>query len=218
MVSQKALFITFEGIEGAGKSTMMALLANHMRENGNTPVMTREPGGSRLGRRLRSMLLDCRQERISIEAELFLFLADRAQHLAEVILPALEAGQPVLCDRYVDSTIAYQGYGRGMDIDKLREANRIATDNLMPVMTVLLDLPAQSGLARAGERNRMEGTVISEGRFDSESLVFHERVRSGYLALAADEPERISIVDASRTPELVYADCMNCLERALNRG
>lgn len=218
MVGQKALFVTFEGIEGAGKSTMMALLANHMRENGNTPVMTREPGGSRLGRRLRSMLLDCRQERVTMEAELFLFLADRAQHLAEVILPALEAGQPVLCDRYVDSTIAYQGYGRGMDIEKLRAANKIATDNLMPVMTVLLDLPPQTGLARAGERNRMEGTVISEGRFDAESLDFHERVRNGYLALAASEPERIAVVDAGRTPELVYADCMNCLERALNKG
>lgn len=212
------MFVTFEGIEGAGKSTMMALLANHMREMGNTPVMTREPGGSKLGRRLRSMLLDCRQDRLSSQAELCLFLADRAQHIAEVILPALEAGQPVLCDRYVDSTIAYQGYGRGMDVDDLREINRIASGRLMPVRTILLDLPAQEGLARAGERNRLEGTVISEGRFDAESLDFHERVRNGYLRLADSEPERIVVIDAARAPEDVYTDCRRALEGVLNQG
>lgn len=210
------MFVTFEGIEGAGKSTMMALLANHMRGRGETPVMTREPGGSRLGKRLRAMLLDCRQEKLCDRAELCLFLADRAQHTEEVILPALEAGQSVLCDRYVDSTIAYQGYGRGMDVADLQEMNQIAAGRLMPGLTLLLDLPVQAGLVRAGERNRQEGTVISEGRFDAESLDFHERVRRGYLELAKGAPERIVVIDAGREPEQVYQDCVAALDRKLS--
>lgn len=209
------MFITFEGIEGAGKSTMMALLANHMRDLGDTPVMTREPGGSRLGKRLRTMLLDSRMDRVSPHAELCLFLADRAQHIAEVILPALEAGQSVLCDRYVDSTIAYQGFGRGMDVADLKIINTIAAGRLMPALTILLDLPVATGIARAGERNRQEGTIISEGRFDSESLDFHERVRHGYLELARDAPERIIVINADRAPEQVYQDCAAALEKAL---
>lgn len=211
------MFITFEGIEGAGKSTMMALLANHMRQTGDTPVMTREPGGSRLGKRLRAMLLDCRQEGLSCRAELCLFLADRAQHIAEVILPALEAGQSVFCDRFVDSTLAYQGYGRGMNIEELKSVNEAAVGPLMPGLTFLLDLPVQEGLGRAGERNRIEGTVISEGRFDSESLDFHERVRKGYLELAKMNPERIVVVNADRPPEEVFVDCVKTLDNALKK-
>lgn len=208
------MFVTFEGIEGAGKSTIMGMVSQQMRDRGNTPVLTREPGGSQLGRRLRALLLDCRQEQITMQAELCLFLADRAQHLADVVLPALQAGQSVLCDRYVDSTIAYQGYGRGMDVAKLRAMNMIACDSKMPDITILLDLPAQKGIGRAGRRNQAEGTVISEGRFDAESLDFHERVRNGYLEIARNEPERIVVIDSGRDLEKVFMDCMRALEYA----
>lgn len=206
------MFITLEGIEGAGKTTAMNALAEYLHGRGNTPLLTREPGGSKLGRRIRSMLLDCRQERPDMQAELFLFLADRAQHISELIQPALDAGRHVLCDRYTDSTIAYQGYGRGLPIDDLSEMNRIATGGLMPVLTLLLDLPVQMGLARAGQRNQQEGTVISEGRFDSESMEFHEKVRNGYLEIARENPVRIKVIDASMDPEDVISQCIECIE------
>lgn len=205
------MFITYEGIEGSGKSTQVNLLASHLQNSGIPNLVTREPGGCQLGRRLRAMLLDCRQTRLNPKAELCLFIADRAQHLADVILPALEAGQTVICDRYVDSTIAYQGYGRGMNIDNLYELNRLGAGILEPDITILLDLPASAGLLRAGERNRQEGTVVSEGRFDSESLDFHRRVRKGYLALAQKFPERICVIDASQGPDETFALCINAI-------
>lgn len=206
------MFITFEGIEGAGKSTIMESLFKYMQSCGNTPLTTREPGGSRLGRRLRAMLLDCRQERITSQAELCLFLADRAQHIAEEIQPALQAGQTVLCDRFVDSTLAYQGYGRGMDVDQLRQINRIAAGDLRPDLTLLLDVSPQIGLGRAGQRNQAQGTVISEGRFDAESLEFHERVRNGYLELAKAEPERIHVIDASSDIATVFSAALAAIK------
>lgn len=212
------MFITFEGIEGAGKSTMMAKVADYMHDLGDTPVVTREPGGSRLGKRLRSFLLDSRQDQLEPHAELCLFLADRAQHISEVILPAIEAGQSVLCDRYIDSTIAYQGFGRGMDVDDLKQINKIAAGRLMPELTLLLDLPVAIGIARAGERNRQAGTVVSEGRFDSESLDFHERVRRGYLQLASESPERIVVIDAYRDQNQVYQDCVETLQKYIMPG
>lgn len=209
------MFITYEGIEGSGKSTQLEMLASYLEERGETPVRTREPGGCHLGRRLRAMLLDCRQIRLARKAELCLFLADRAQHLADVILPALEEGNTVICDRYVDSTIAYQGYGRGMDVAGLREMNRLTAGDIMPDITFLLDLPVQKGISRAGSRNRQAGTVISEGRFDSESLDFHHRVREGYLELARQSPARIKVIDADRDPEKIFADCLVALESGL---
>lgn len=205
------MFITYEGIEGSGKSTQAHLLATHLQNSGIPNLVTREPGGCQLGRRLRAMLLDCRQTRLTPNAELCLFIADRAQHLAEVILPALEAGQTVICDRYLDSTIAYQGYGRGMNIDNLYELNRIGAGTLEPDLTILLDLPASTGLLRAGERNRQEGTLVSEGRFDCESLDFHRRVRKGYLTLAQKFPERIAVIDANKSPDETFDLCLKAL-------
>lgn len=201
------MFITYEGIEGAGKSTQLALLASRLQSLGHDPLCTREPGGCALGRNLRAMLLDCRQAPVAPYAELCLFLADRAQHLAEEIRPALEAGRPILCDRYIDSTFAYQGYGRGMDLDKLRLINQLACDPILPDITILLDLDAAAGLGRAGQRNRVEGTVFSEGRFDSESMNFHQRVRNGYLELARAEPDRIKVIDASMPADAIFAVC-----------
>lgn len=207
------MFITLEGIEGAGKSTIMKGLAQWLEAQGYSTFSTREPGGSKLGKRLRAMLLDCRQEPLSPTAELYLFLADRAQHISEVIRPALESGQVVLCDRYIDSTFAYQGYGRGMPLAELAAASSLASENLEPDLTLLLDLPVADGLARAGHRNRDTGTVISEGRFDSESLDFHTKVRQGYLELASQFPKRITIIDAAKTPELVLNSCIDALQK-----
>ena len=211
------MFISFEGIEGSGKSTAQRLLAEHLQGLGYVPLLTREPGGCALGRSLRPILLDARTRGLSSRAELYLFLADRAQHVAEVIRPALEAGQTVLCDRYADSTLAYQGYGRGLDPEHLRRINDMATGGLMPDLTLLLDLPVHCGLERAGLRNREEGTVLSEGRFDAESLEFHERVRQGYRSLAAEEPERFAIIDAAQPPEDVVLQCISAVEASLRQ-
>ena len=211
------MFISFEGIEGSGKSTAQRLLAEHLQGLGYDPLLTREPGGCALGRSLRPILLDARTRGLSSRAELYLFLADRAQHVAEVIRPALEAGQTVLCDRYADSTLAYQGYGRGLDPEHLRRINDMATGGLMPDLTLLLDLPVHCGLERAGLRNREEGTVLSEGRFDAESLEFHERVRQGYRSLAAEEPERFAIIDATQPPEDVVLQCLSAVEASLRQ-
>ena len=211
------MFISFEGIEGSGKSTAQRLLAEHLQGLGYDPLLTREPGGCALGRSLRPILLDARTRGLSSRAELYLFLADRAQHVAEVIRPALEAGQTVLCDRYADSTLAYQGYGRGLDPEHLRRINDMATGGLMPDLTLLRDLPVHCGLERAGLRNREEGTVLSEGRFDAESLEFHERVRQGYRSLAAEEPERFAIIDAAQPPEDVVLQCISAVEASLRQ-
>ena len=211
------MFISFEGIEGSGKSTAQRLLAEHLQGLGYDPLLTREPGGCALGRSLRPILLDARTRGLSSRAEFYLFLADRAQHVAEVIRPALEAGQTVLCDRYADSTLAYQGYGRGLDPEHLRRINDMATGGLMPDLTLLLDLPVHCGRERAGLRNREEGTVLSEGRFDAESLEFHERVRQGYRSLAAEEPERFAIIDAAQPPEDVVLQCISAVEASLRQ-
>ena len=206
------MFITLEGIEGSGKSTAQRLLAEHLHDRGHKVLTTREPGGSALGRKLRALLLDTRGERIRIRAELFLFLADRAQHVAEVIRPALDDRQIVLCDRYIDSTLAYQGNGRGMDADHLRGMCVTASGGLWPHLTLLLDVPVEVGLARAGKRNQEAGTLINEGRFESESLAFHQRVREGYLQLQADEPGRIALIDATLPPEDVLMQCIGAVE------
>ena len=192
------MFITLEGIEGSGKGSVMAALAEYLREAGREALLTREPGGCALGEALRAQLLDMRNAGITPEAELFLYLADRAQHVHEVILPALKADKVILCDRYSDSTLAYQGYGRGRDVTLLRSLNAVAAGGLKPDLTLLLDLPAEEGLTRARARNVLENKVESEGRFEAEDLAFHCRVREGFLELARHEPERFAIIDASR--------------------
>ena len=212
------MFISFEGIEGSGKSTALTLLAQELERRGYDVLRTREPGGCGLGRALRPILLDARTRSLNMRAELYLFLADRAQHVAEVIRPALEAGQIVLCDRYTDSTLAYQGYGRGLDPEKLRRINEMATGGLVPDLTLLMDLPVGLGLERAGLRNQRQGTILSEGRFDAESMDFHERVRQGYLALAAEEPCRIACIDAEQRPEDVLLQGLSAVEDYLARS
>ena len=205
------MFLTIEGIEGAGKSTFLGLLEAELVKRGVNFLRTREPGGCALGRQIRPLLLDASQK-VSDRTELFLFLADRAQHVADTIRPALERGQWVICDRYADSTIAYQGYGRGMDPEELQKLNDYATGGLWPDITFLLDLPAEVGLGRALARNGREGLTQSEGRFEAEALAFHQRIREGFLARAARWPQRFRVLDAAQTPDAIVAQAMKHLE------
>ncbi len=193
------MFITFEGPEGAGKSTLIAALAEHLRTQGRTVVVTREPGAGTVGAAIRDLVLHGKH--LEPEAETFLFLADRTQHVAEIIRPALERGDIVLCDRHTDSTVAYQGYGRGQDLDRLRQWNRIATRGLSPDMTLLLDLDPAVGLAR----------IASKDRLDSESIEFHRRIRDGFLAEAKREPVRWVVIDATSDPSLVLQSAKQAL-------
>ncbi|MBG3877176.1 dTMP kinase [Desulfovibrio oxamicus] len=210
------MFITFEGMEGSGKSTALNRVQQALLDAGHGVLLTREPGGSRLGRTLRSILLDLSNDDIVPEAELFLYLADRAQHVGQVIRPALAEGVVVLSDRYADSTVVYQGYGRGLDPERLRELNDMAVGGLWPDLTLVFDLPPDEGLRRAMTRNLREGTSVSEGRFEAEHLAFHARVREGYLTWAALHPARFRVVDATRTPDEVFEDVMRAVRSALS--
>ena len=209
------MFLTFEGIEGSGKSTIMERMAEQLYKQGLPVRMTREPGGTAFGKELRRLLLDIRSADFSIKAELLLFLADRAQHVQEVIMPALGDGAILLCDRYADSTIAYQGYGRGMPLDQMTRLIEFATGGLCPDMTLLFDLPVELGLARAWERNREEGSEVSEGRFEAERLEFHQRIRAGYLELAAKHPMRYAVVDASVPTDAVLQQALGLVRERL---
>ena len=192
-----AFFITFEGIEGCGKTTQIRRLAAHLEAKGYPLVLTREPGGCPIADQIRSILLDAANSAMQPMTELFLYAAARAQHMAEVIAPALAAGQIVLCDRFTDATLAYQGYGRELDRSVITELNRMATGGLRPDLTVLIDCPVEVGLGRATARiSGLEGD--KEERFERESLQFHERVRAGYRQLASQERERFIIIDGAQ--------------------
>lgn len=202
------MFITFEGIEGSGKTTQQKRVAEELRARGRTVVVTKEPGGTPLADRIRAMLLDSTSV-IDPIAEVFLFAASRRQHTTEVIEPALARGEVVLCDRYADSTLAYQGFGRLIDLDRLRMVNEWATDSLRPHLTLLFDLPEETGLRRAVSRN--SSAAADEGRFEAEDLRFHRRVREGYLSLAVAEPRRFATVDADGTIDDVFARTLETL-------
>jgi len=213
----KGTFVTFEGIEGSGKSTQIVLLANTLKTTGLHVVLTREPGGTPIGDQVRKILLDPANAGLDPSAELLLYAASRAQHLHEVIVPALAQGAIVLCDRFSDATLAYQGYGRGLDIEKIRTLDRLVTAGMRPDLTVLFDIDAASGLARAQGRNSSRG-LAAEARFENEALAFHERVRQGYLTLTRQEPERIRVVDATPGPEDVQRSVWAVVAEHLSRG
>lgn len=204
------MFITFEGIEGSGKSTALDRLCVELDRRNRPFLRTREPGGSELGKKLRAFLLDTRSD-IVPTAELFLYLADRAQHVERVVRPALEAGAVVLSDRFADSTIVYQGWGRGLPVDTLVRLNDVAVSGLWPDRTLLFDLEPQTGLRRAVERNRSLGLSQAEGRFEAEELAFHQRIREGYLKRAGECPERFRIIDASADADTVFARVLDLL-------
>ncbi len=207
-------FITFEGIEGSGKSSQISLLADHLRSNQRAVTLTREPGGTPIGDQVRKILLDPGNKALDPSAELLLYAASRAQHLKEVIRPALESGAIVLCDRFSDATIAYQGYGRGLDLTLIQELDRLVTSGMRPDLTIVLDVEAAVGLARARGRNNQQG-LEAEARFENEALAFHERVRQGYLALAREAPDRIRIVDAALPPLRVQEKIREIVDRCL---
>ena len=195
------ILVTFEGIEGSGKSTQIDLTEKYLEERGYPCLVTREPGGTPLGEEIRRFLLDKDDLRIDPLAELFLIEADRIQHVAEVIRPALEEGRMVLCDRFADATVAYQGYGRGMDLTFIEEMNLRATGGLIPQCTIVLDCSVKKGMARAR----------GEDRFEREDHLFHEKVREGYLRIARQEPERVKVISAEGTQEAIQDEIRKIL-------
>lgn len=199
------MFITFEGPEGSGKSTQIRFLADSLQQAGLVVVTTREPGGTVIGDQIRAVLHDIANTAMAPTAELLLYSASRAQLVEESIRPALTNGSVVLCDRYADSSMAYQGYGRGLDREMLRALTAIATGGLAPDLTLLLDLDVARGL----DRRRHEGEEMN--RLDLEAIAFHERVREGYHALAAAEPSRWVVIDADRPLFQVAADIRHCV-------
>lgn len=190
-------FITFEGIEGSGKTTQIRQLAIQLSQQGYQVLQTREPGGCPIADQIRGILLHPDNAAMVSRAELLLYAAARAQHVEEVIQPALAAGKIVLCDRFTDATLAYQGDGRGLDRDLIRQLNQLAAGNCRPDLTLLLDLPVAVGLGRALQRET-DQQDCSEGRFERETLDFHQRIRNGYLKLATAEAERFRIIDADQ--------------------
>ena len=192
-------FITVEGIEGVGKSTNIAHVEKLLSKAGISPVLTREPGGTELSEKIRELLLDHRNTEMTSDTELLLMFAARAQHLAQVIEPALASGRWVLCDRFTDATYAYQGGGRGIDIQRIAELEQWVQGPLRPDLTLLLDAPVEVGLSRAAGRNQ------GADRFEREKQAFFEKVRQGYLSLAAQQPQRFQVVDAAADLEQVMA-------------
>jgi dTMP kinase len=200
------VFITFEGPEGAGKSTVIQQIQIKLEALGHAVMRTREPGAGNVGAAIREIILH--GETLDPRCELFLFLADRSHHVAEIIRPSLERGDTVLCDRYVDSTVVYQGVGRGFDRSKMRELNTFATSGLLPDLTLLLDIDSEIGLARVSDRNRL----------DDEPLAFHQSVRQAFLDEASNARNRFVVVDASQTLETVVEQCLHAvLERFKTR-
>ena len=206
------MFITLEGIEGSGKSTQILHIFNFINQLGRKCVMTREPGGTRIGRKIRSILLDPESAAMNPAAELLLYTADRVQHIQEIILPMIEGGCIVICDRYFDATLAYQGVARGLDMTLILDLHKLICRNLKPDLTFLLDLPPDTGLLRAWKQLESGSRMDTESRFENETLAFHERVRAGYLAIAEKESERFRIIDASQSEEQVQAQITRVLE------
>ncbi len=203
---KKGLFITFEGADGCGKTTQLKLLAEYLMKNGRDVVITREPGAKGLGEKVREILLNY-DGVVSDRCESFLFLADRAQNIDVIVNPAVEAGQIVLCDRHIDSTVAYQGYGRGLDIERINMLNNIATNSRKPDLTIVFDIDVETSQKRVGsEKDRMESAGIE----------FHNRVRNGYLEIAKQEPQRVKVIDASGDIEDIHNEVKRMINNLLH--
>ena len=201
----RGLFITFEGIDGCGKSTQRGLLAQQLTQRGFKVDVTREPGGTPLGEGIRQLLVSDVSIHIAPTTELLLYVAARAQHVAELITPSLEAGRIVISDRYTDSTVAFQGYGRGLDPQMIEKLNKFATAGLVPDLTIVFDI--DPALARARLDSRPVGGLL--GAFDEQHAEFHERMREGYLKMAVEQPSRIKVVDAGGAVEETHSRVMS---------
>jgi len=212
-MNQRGLFITFEGADGSGKTTQLERIADFLEKQSYNIIKTREPGALELGQKIRKILLH-HEGIVSPNCEMFLFLADRAQHVDTFIKPALKEDKIVLCDRYIDSTVAYQGYGRGNDIEQITELNKIATTNLLPDLTLVFDINAQTAQNRLGKE---------KDRLESAGMEFHQKVRNGYLELSKKHPDRIKVINANNSIDDVYNDTKNIIinfikDNAANRG
>jgi len=236
IMSASGLFITFEGIEGCGKTTQVKRAADYLKHHHVPFLLTVEPGGTSVGKRVREMLLNEdpyeKDYKMYAEAELLLFSAARAQHVREVILPGLREGKVILCDRFSDATFAYQGFGRGLDLDFIEKLNLFSSAGLKPCLTFLFDLPVEDGLRRARERvSRLRDSsgmmnteqlalnlIAAEDVFEQEDLEFHRKVREGYLFLAERNPERFRVIDASRDIETIHLDVCRHLETLVSKN
>lgn len=199
----KGLFITFEGADGCGKTTQIMLLAKYLKAQGREVVVTREPGARGLGEKIREILLNYDGE-VSSRAEAFMFLADRAQHIDVIVNPAIKSGKIVLCDRHTDSSVAYQGYGRRLDIDEIKRLNSIATNGKKPDMTLIFDIDVETSMARVGD---------TKDRMESAGIEFFNRVRNGYLEIAKQEPNRVKVLDASKSIEEIHKNVIALYEK-----
>ncbi|MBI9074692.1 MAG: dTMP kinase [Desulfatibacillum sp.] len=214
-MSRPGIFITLEGIEGAGKTTQVRRIVEFMESQGFECIATREPGGTDIGAKIRAILLNSEHITLAPMAELLLYEADRAQHLARLVKPALETGKCVICDRFCDATTAYQGHARGLSLDFINGLHAQILEGLAPDLTLLFDLPAEIGLTRARARLDAQNSTGLEGRFEAEELAFHQKVRKGYLSLAKDAPGRFAIVDAEAPPDQVWDQTKDLLARFL---
>jgi dTMP kinase len=211
-------FITIEGLDGCGKSTQLSKLASVLRGEGLEVVLTREPGGTPAGEKIRELLLDSRTTGLAPMAELALMFASRAQHLHEIILPALAAGRFVLCDRFTDSTEAYQGGGRKVGVEPVRQLHQLLCGGLQPDLTLLMDSEVSASVARARRRNTAASGPHDENRFEQESRAFFERVRNAYLEIARREPERVVLLDARRPVDIVHGEIVEAVRTRLLRA
>lgn len=199
---EKGLFITFEGTDGCGKTTQIEMLKDYFEKQGRTVLLTREPGAKGLGTKLREILLNYDGE-VSPVCESFLFLADRAQHVDTIIKPAVARGEIVLCDRHTDSTVAYQGYGRELDIEQIKMLNNIATSGLKPDLTFIFDIDIDTAQKRVGK---------NKDRMESAGIEFFKRVRNGYLKIAKQEPKRVKVLDGSKSIETIHNELLEILQ------
>ena len=214
---EKGRFITIEGPEGCGKTTQSDILVGYLKERGHEVILTREPGGTRIGEVIRSLVLDSKYEEMAPLTELLLMAASRAQHVVEKIGPGLKDGKMVICSRFCDATTAYQGCGRGFDMDLLERVNGIATGGLAPDLTLLIDIDVTTGLRRAFGVDKAEAKSGEGDRLESEDIGFHERVRRGYLDLARKEPGRVKVIDGSGTIDEVRAAIRRVVEPLLGK-
>jgi dTMP kinase len=210
------MFITLEGIEGSGKSTQIRHIVDFLNQNGRPCIVTREPGGTEIGQKIRAIVLDSASRAMDSQTELLLYMADRVQHLRELVYPAIDAGKTVVCDRFFDATVVYQGYARGLDVAWIKTLHRIILNDIRPDLTFLLDLDPEIGLSRAWEAVHSGDRAAGETRFEQEAISFHRKVRQGYLALSMAEPERFSVIDASQTREKILQEIIAVIKKVLS--